>query len=104
MKVQIIENESLAKYADFENCDVWLLNRTSNEELDERIVNIPEVTESFNSSAIKFPLLLSEISNKYFPDGIWADDFSYEVITFNKQNYFVTVCVCDEECIKAVNL
>lgn len=34
-KVQIVENEDLLQYADFGNCEVWLLNRTNNASLTD---------------------------------------------------------------------
>ena len=32
-KVQIVENEDLLQYADFGNCEVWLLNKTNDTQL-----------------------------------------------------------------------
>lgn len=107
-KVQILENENFIKYADFENCEVWLLNRTNEEELDERIINIQEITESLSPSAIKFPMLLTEIYKKYPTYEEIENDiivnaeatFDYEILTDNKENYAIHSYVCDEEKIK----
>jgi hypothetical protein len=60
-KVQILENESFIEKADFENYEVWLLNETSEKEIDERIINIQELTESLKPSALKLPRLLTLI-------------------------------------------
>lgn len=51
INVQILEDESYIKYADFDNSEVWLLNKTTDDELDSRIINIPEVTESLLPSS-----------------------------------------------------
>ena len=53
--IQILENESFIEKADFENYEVWLLNKTTEEEIDERIINIPELTESLGPSVLKLP-------------------------------------------------
>ena len=66
-KVQIIEDESLLKYADFSNCRVWLLNRTTEEPLDPRVIDHTEITQSLSSNAEKFPLLFTKISDSYPP-------------------------------------
>ena len=102
MKVQVVENETLLDKADYDTCEVWLLNRTTEDDLDERVVNIPEVTEGFYTTAQKFPLLLTEISKKYFTDGIMPSDFEYEIITKDKNNYAVTMFICDEQKIKEI--
>lgn len=100
MKIQILENESFIKNADFENCEVWLLNRTDEKELNENIINISEITESLEPSVIKFPQLFTEISNKYFPEGVIPNDFEYEIITDSSEKYMVHSYVCDVEKIK----
>ena len=106
VKVQILEDESYIKYADFDNSEVWLLNRTNNDELDPRIVNIAEVTESLLPSSIKFPQLLTHIYEKhpgittYDPEGKVIDyepDFDYEIISSNKENFTAMIYVCDKE-------
>ncbi len=110
-KVQILENENFIEKADFENCEVWLLNRTNEEELDERIINIQEITESLSPSAIKFPMLLTEINNKYPVEEVLDEDgelinvesgFDYEILTDNKENFSIHTYVCDEEKIKII--
>ena len=103
MKVQILENESFEKYADFENCEVWLLNRTNEEELNENIINISEITESLEPSAVKFPQLFTEISNKYFPEGVIPNDFEYEIITDSSEKYAVHSYVCDVRNIRIIS-
>lgn len=110
-KVQILENENFIEKADFENCEVWLLNRTNEEELDERIINIQEITESLSPSAIKFPILLTEIYKKY-PTLEEVDEegmvinaeatFDYEILTDNKENYAIHSYVCDVDKIKII--
>lgn len=110
-KIQVVENENLLQYADFVNCEVWLLNRTNNDELDPRIVNIAEVTESLLPSSIKFPQLLTHIYEKhpgittYDPEGKVIDyepGFDYEILTNNKENFSIHAYVCDKEKIKEV--
>ena len=103
MKIQILENESFIKNADFENCEVWLLNRTNEEEIDARIINIPEIAESLEPSVIKFPQLFTEISNKYFLAGIIPDDFEYEILTNDIEKYAVHTYVCDVRNIRIIS-
>ena len=103
MKVQIIENENFIKNADFENCEVWLLNRTNEKELNENIINVSEITESFEPSVIKFPKLFTEISNKYFPEGIIPNDFEYEIITDSSEKYMVHTYICDVRNIRIIS-
>lgn len=97
-KVQIVENEDLLQYADFGNCEVWLLNRTNDIPLADNVINIPEVTESLLDSATKFPRLLTEIYAKY------DTDFDYEVITDDAEHFAVHAYTCDYEKIKVTNL
>lgn len=107
-KIQILENESFIQYADFENCEVWLLNRTNEEELDERIVNIAEITESLESSATKFPMLLTEIYKKYptyeeVKNNVIVKaeaTFDYEILSDTIENYSIHSYVCDTGKIK----
>lgn len=101
MKIQILDNESLIDEADFENCKVWILNRTNENKLDERLINISEITESLQSNVVKFPLLMTEIYKKYCPYGI-QEDFSYEILTKNKKSFFVTYCICNEQNIRNI--
>ena len=104
MKIQILENENFIKNADFENCEVWLLNRTNEEELDERIINISELTESLEPSALKLPRLLTAIYEKYPTIESFNEDgelinvepgFDYEILTDNKENYAIHTYICD---------
>ena len=60
-KIQIVETEELLQYADFDSCEVRLLNRMSYNELDARVINEPELTESPLPSSMKLPQLLSSI-------------------------------------------
>lgn len=82
-KIQIIEDERFAKYADFDG-EIYLLNRTELYPLDERVINIPEVSEGFAPTSMKFNTLLSEIYNKY-------GDVDYEVITDDKEKFAMDV-------------
>lgn len=113
IKIQIIENEELLKYADFDNCEIWLLNRTSSNPLDSRVVNEKELTESALPSSMKFPQLLGFIWKKHpnkesevEQDGVIVPDsemsFTYEIVTKNKDNFLIKSYVCSEECIKVI--
>lgn len=93
--VQIIENEDFIQFADF-NKDVWLLNRTNNEDIDNRVVNIAEITESFLPSSQKLPKLLTEILNRY------GNLDNYEVLTDDIENFAVKNYVCELSKIKTV--
>lgn len=108
-KVQVVENENLLQYADFNNCEVWLLNKTTEEEIDERIINISELTESLEPSALKLPRLLTSIYEKYPTIESFNEDgelinvepgFDYEILTDNKENYSIHTYVCDVDKIK----
>ena len=72
-KIQILEDETLTDYADFDNNEVWLLNRTTTDELDERIVNVPELTESTLATVFKLPQLMTEIWNKYPNEVVYTE-------------------------------
>ncbi len=100
MDVQIIENENFIKYADFDNCEVWLLNRTSDLSLDERVINVAELTESLLPNSSKLPALLTHIV-KAHPNELFTYK-SYKVITDNKESYMIHTYICDEQCIKEV--
>ena len=111
-KIQIVENENLLQYADFDNCEVWLLNRTTEEELDERVINVAEITESLLDTASKFPKLLTEIYNAHPVEQELDDEgniikvtipFDYEVVTDNMENYAIHSYVCDTSKIKVSN-
>lgn len=112
-KVQVVENESFLQYADFDNCEVWLLNRTNEEKLDKRIINIPEITEGFEPSSLKFPKLLTEIYNVHPVKECFDEKgniidvyvtFDYEILTDNMENYAIHSYVCDTDKIKVVQL
>lgn len=114
IKVQIIENEELLEYADFETCEVWLLNRTTSNPLDSRVINETELTESALPSSMKFPQLLGFIWERHpnkesevEQDGVIVPvsemSFTYEIVTKNKDNFLVKSYVCSEECIKVVS-
>lgn len=93
--IQIIENENFIQFADF-NKDVWLLNRTTTKAIDERVINIPEVTESLLPTATKLPKLLTEILNRY------GNLDNYEVLTDDIENFAVKNYVCELSKIKTV--
>ena len=97
MKVQVVENENFLQYADFANCEVWLLNRTTDEPLPSDVINISEVTESMLDSATKFPKLMTEMYAKH------GDNFTYEVITDNADNFSFKAYTCDYEKIKVIS-
>ena len=42
--IKIIENEKFIDFADLEHEEVWLLNRTNEQWIDDRVVNISEIT------------------------------------------------------------
>lgn len=102
MLVQVIDNETLLDKADYDNCEVWLLNRTGTGELDSRVINIAELTESTLPNAEKFPQLFTEIAARYFDNGAIPEDFSYEVITDNPDSFMIHAYVCDFNKIKVV--
>lgn len=89
MKIQIIEDEGFAKYADYDNHEVFLLNRTEMYPLDERVINVPEITEGFAPVNEKFNTLLSEIYNRY-------GDVEYEVITDDPKKYIAEININGE--------
>lgn len=89
MKIQIIEDEGFAKYADYDNHEVFLLNRTEMYPLDERVINVPEITEGFAPVNEKFNTLLSEIYNRH-------GDVEYEVITDDPKKYIAEININGE--------
>lgn len=96
MLIQIIENEELQDKADFDNSEVWLLSRDNPDiELDDRLIVVSELVETSLPSSYKLPQLMTEIYNRH-------DNFTYEVITRNKDNFAVKGYVCDENCIKVI--
>lgn len=113
MKIQIVENENFLQYADFENCEVWLLNRTTENEIDKRVINIPEISESFEPSSLKFPKILTEIYNMHPVKECFDEEgnlidayttFDYEILTDDMENYAIHSYVCDTDKIKVVQL
>lgn len=96
-KIQIVENEDLLQYADFDNCEVWLLNRTNDTQLADNVINVSGITESLLDSATKFPRLLTEIYEKH------GTDIDYEVITDVAEHFAVHAYTCDYEKIKVTN-
>ena len=98
-KVQIIEDESLLKYADFSNCRVWLLNRTTDKPLDPRVIDHTEITQSLSSNAEKFPLLFTKISDSYPPvtkdvevkEPVFNEDGSMQVNDLGEPKYITKV-------------
>ena len=80
-KVQIIESEKLEKYADLENCEVWLLNRETGKSLDSRLINISELTESAMPSTHKLPQLMTEIFNRHPNEDVYGD---VEILDMNE--------------------
>lgn len=97
-KIQIVENENMLQFADFKNCEVWLLNRTSKKKLGKDVVEVPELSESFMSTADKLPQLMTEVVNKH------GDDFDYEVLTNNSEHFARKVYTCDYDKIKTFTL
>lgn len=66
VKVQILEDETLQEFADFENAEVWLLSlRTQNVDHDSRLVVIDNVAMSELPSSHKIPLLMTEIFERH---------------------------------------
>lgn len=108
-KIQILENEKFIEYADFDNAEVWLLNRSSDEELDERIINISELTESMLPDSHKFPQLLTYIYERH-PDITETDEegnvmivepsFDYEILSDNIENFAIHSYTCDIQKIR----
>lgn len=90
--VIILENEKFRQFVDLNSTDneVWLLNRTSDCYLDERIVNIPEITESTLPTVEKLPKLLTEILKKH-------GNLDYQILTDNPKNYMIHTYVCEYE-------
>lgn len=112
-QIQILENEAFIEKADFENCEVWLLNRTTENEIDKRVINIPEISESFEPSSLKFPKILTEIYNMHPVKECFDEEgnlidvyttFDYEILTDDMENYAIHSYVCDTDKIKVVQL
>ena len=112
MKYIFLENEDFIQYADFSNSVVYLLNKTKdNVEYPDKLI-INEISEDLtNTSAIKLPAMMSYANEHYLEnysktaeDGeiTFTEPFEYEVYTDNKDKYYIQVCVCDEDSIKAI--
>ncbi len=134
-RVQIVEYESLLKYADYENCEVWLLN-TPRGEVDERCIVVKEITDSTLPNREKFPAIMTELierhpstshletvsveesddnGNTLFDENgnvrmhevemeVAELGFDYEVITRSKDNFSVSMYICDEQKIREVKI
>lgn len=110
MKYIFLENEDFIQYADFNNSVVYLLNKTKDDMQYPAELIINEVSEDLlNSSAMKLPAMMSYANKHYLEnysktteDGetIFTEPFEYEVLTDNKDKYYIQVCVCDEANIK----
>lgn len=119
MKYQFIENETLLDEADFDNCVVYLMNKTNSEcELDSKVI-VNEVSESFEPDTVKFPQMMTFANEHYlanctkeevnideegneYTSTVFTEPFEYEVITDDESKYTFTSYVCDRECIKTV--
>lgn len=102
MKYQFIENENFIKNADFENCKVYLMNKTNSEiELPSDLI-VNEVSESFAPDSNKFPLMLTFANNDFLENGSETDTFEYEIITDNSDNYSFKAFVCDIQNITVI--
>ena len=86
--IKIIENEKFIDFADLEHEEVWLLNRTNEQWIDDRVVNISEITESPLPIVEKLPKLLTEILKE---KGI----VDYKIITDDMSNYMIHTYVCE---------
>ena len=95
--VQILENENFLPFADFENNEIWLLNRTLTGYLDLRIINIPEITESSISIAEKLPKVLTKILEKH-------GKLDYQIVTDNPENYKIFSYICEYDKFKIKEL
>ena len=121
MKYIFLENEDFIQYADFTNSVVYLLNKTKDnvEYPAELIVN--EVSEDLlSTSAMKLPAMMSYANEHYLENYSvttmvmneetneeqeqteFTEPFEYEVLTDNKDKYYIQVCVCDEASIKTI--
>lgn len=112
MKYIFLENEDFIQYADFNNSVVYLLNKTrDNVEYPKELI-INEISEDLlSTSAMKLPAMMSYANKHYLEnysktaeDGgiILTELFEYEVLTDNKDKYYIQACVCDEDSIKTI--
>lgn len=86
--IKIIENENFIDYVDLEHEEVWLLNRTNDKWIDERIVNISEITQSPLPIVEKLPKLLTEILKA-------KGNVDYKIITDDMSNYMIHSYICE---------
>lgn len=86
--IKIIENENFIDFVDLEHEEVWLLNRTKNNWLDERVVNVSEITESPLPIVEKLPKLLTEILKA-------KGKIDYKIITNDMSNYMIHSYICE---------
>ena len=119
MKYQFIENENFIKNADFENCQVYLMNKIlDNYEYPEKLI-INEVSQSFEPDTIKFPKMLTYANEHYlnnysseetktdkigneYTETVFSEPFEYEIITDDESKYTFTAYVCDKKSINVV--
>lgn len=92
--IEIIEDESLEEYADFDDNEVWLLNKTDLYPLKnkDKIVIVPEVAESFDPCSNKFNKLLTEVYEKYNGESV-----DYVVTTRDPEKYAVHLDINGED-------
>lgn len=130
IKVQIIEDETLQGFADFENAEVWLLSkRYEDTELDGRLIVVEEIAASMLPASHKLPKLMTEIYGRH-PNAVIKEivkvpkigaldenglqafvdqeveryevSFTYEVLTHSKESLAIRAYVCDEDRIRVV--
>lgn len=116
MKYQFIENEDFIKNADFENCKVFLMNKTQDNYEYPTELNINEVSQSFEPDVVKFPKMLTYANEHYlnnyskeetqtdedgneYPVTVFSEPFEYEIITDDESKYTFTAYVCDKNSI-----
>lgn len=119
MKYQFIENETFIEKADFENCQVYLMNKTLDNYDYPETLNINEVSQSFEPDTVKFPKMLTFANEHYLEnysteetktdeDGneysltVFSEPFEYEIITDDESKYTFTAYVCDKKSISVI--
>ena len=119
MKYQFIENENFVKNADFENCQVYLMNKTQDNYEYPSELNINEVSQSFEPDTVKFPKMLTFANEHYlnnyskegtqtdengneYPITVFTEPFEYEIITDDENKYTFTAYVCDKNSINVI--
>lgn len=119
MKYQFIENETFIEKADFENCQVYLMNKTLDNYDYPETLNINEVSQSFEPDTVKFPKMLTFANEHYLEnysaeetktdeDGneysltVFSEPFEYEIITDDESKYTFTAYVCDKKSINVI--